>query len=367
MIRSTKVTLRFANSAKRNTVKSLVSEYSKITQKFINMFWGLPKIPILPPKEFTNKIDTRLSARLIQCAGKQASGIIRGTLKKHKRRLYVLKQLDRKGDIEGATRLRKAIERNPVSKPEIEFVEPQLDARFFKVEFDNHTTFDGWITLSSLGDSRKISLPFKKTKHFNKLSNLGQIMPSIRISEKMITFCFEIPDSPKKEAGETIGVDVGLKNIFTCSDKQYGQIDSHGHSLESITQKIARRKKGSKRFQKATAHRKNYINWSLNRFNLSGIKEIRREDLKHVRLYKTSSRLLSHWTYTDIFDKLDRLCEEQGVLVTKVNPAYTSQTCPACGKISKANRKGLYYSCSCGYSANADYVGSLNVLGAYSP
>lgn len=47
-----------------------------------------------------------------------------------------------------------------------------------------------------------------------------------------------------------------------------------------------------------------------------------------------------------------------------VNPAYTSQTCPSCGYVSRANRSGVKFHCrSCGRKSHADVVGALNILG----
>ena len=56
-------------------------------------------------------------------------------------------------------------------------------------------------------------------------------------------------------------------------------------------------------------------------------------------------------------------CEENSVLLTKVNPAYTSQTCSHCGTKDKTNRKGETYSCKvCGLIIDADYNASINIL-----
>ncbi|SIO27907.1 RNA-guided endonuclease InsQ/TnpB family protein [Nitrosomonas cryotolerans] len=50
--------------------------------------------------------------------------------------------------------------------------------------------------------------------------------------------------------------------------------------------------------------------------------------------------------------------------VLKVNPQYTSQTCPRCQHVSRDNRKSQSaFECTeCGFKANADLVGALNVL-----
>ncbi|SIO44647.1 RNA-guided endonuclease InsQ/TnpB family protein [Nitrosomonas cryotolerans] len=50
--------------------------------------------------------------------------------------------------------------------------------------------------------------------------------------------------------------------------------------------------------------------------------------------------------------------------VLKVNPQYTSQTCPGCQHVNRDNRKSQSaFECTeCGFKANADLVGALNVL-----
>ncbi len=48
----------------------------------------------------------------------------------------------------------------------------------------------------------------------------------------------------------------------------------------------------------------------------------------------------------------------------KVNPAYSSQTCPSCGYVSRRNRSGVKFHCrSCGREGHADVVGGKNLLG----
>jgi len=47
-----------------------------------------------------------------------------------------------------------------------------------------------------------------------------------------------------------------------------------------------------------------------------------------------------------------------------VPPHYTSQTCPCCGHVAKANRKtqAKFECVACGYANNADIVGAMNIL-----
>ena len=61
---------------------------------------------------------------------------------------------------------------------------------------------------------------------------------------------------------------------------------------------------------------------------------------------------------------LEYKLQRQGGRLIKVNPRYTSQTCPVCGHVSKDNRKSqaVFVCEKCGYTANADLVASINIL-----
>jgi putative transposase len=47
----------------------------------------------------------------------------------------------------------------------------------------------------------------------------------------------------------------------------------------------------------------------------------------------------------------------------KVNPAYSSQTCPSCGHVSRRNRSGTKFHCQvCGREGHADGIGGIGLL-----
>ena len=76
---------------------------------------------------------------------------------------------------------------------------------------------------------------------------------------------------------------------------------------------------------------------------------------------------LQYWSYRQVTDKLERLCEENGVHLIKVDPAYTSQTCSICG--SHGVRSNEIFTCEkCNVKIDADYNASTNILhrGIYS-
>jgi putative transposase len=55
--------------------------------------------------------------------------------------------------------------------------------------------------------------------------------------------------------------------------------------------------------------------------------------------------------------------ESAGRVLISVDPRNTSRTCPGCGHVSGDNRltQADFVCVACGYTANADVVGALNI------
>ncbi len=363
MIKCSKLTLKYSNTEKANSLDEFINEYQDVVRTFVDLLWEQEKIPRLLPKENTSKLNSSwLSKRAIQCAAKQASAIIRGTRKKQKQRQFVYERLVSEGKYKQARKLKNIIDETNISKPNVKSLELELDSRFVTLDWDNATSFDGWLTLSSFGKRLKIKLPVRKSKHFNWLCSRGKLKSGVRLSKNMATFNFEIPTPAKKDSGVVLGIDIGSTNAITCSNGFQSKQDKHGWDLSKIQNRLSKRKKGSQGFRKAQQHRTNYVNWSINQLCLKGVKKLRIENIKHLRRGHKSSRKLSHWAYTAIFDKLEDICSTSGVQMERVNPAYTSQRCSQCGWVRKSNRQGQRFKCkSCFYESDADLNASKNI------
>ena len=74
--------------------------------------------------------------------------------------------------------------------------------------------------------------------------------------------------------------------------------------------------------------------------------------------------MLSNFGKRIIEEKFKSINEKYGIVITEVNPAYTSQTCSKCGYIEKKNRKSQEtFICGfCGKKQNADINASKNIL-----
>ncbi len=378
-IRSSKLSTKFVNKEKQDKLLKIFNEYKRLLQEFINYFYwncDLEKLPKFCSSEDYKKIDSFFSARLKQAIGKQALGIVRGTFQKQKQRIYKYEKLKEEGNFKEANKLKKVIDKTNISCPEVKNLEMEISKNIASIDFDNNTSFDGWVTLGPLFSEEylkenpglnKIHIPLRRTRHFNRLMKKGQLKGSILISPKQITFRFEIEKKEKLE-GKTLGVDIGLLNTISCSNGLQTGANNHGQTLDSICKKLSKKKKGSKAYLKAQRHRQNFINWSINQLDLEGVSEVKRENIKNLRKFKRTSRLMNSWTYTEVLDKLDRYCEEQNVLVTKISPSFTSQRCSVCGWTRKANRKGKLFKCTCcGFTGDADLNASLNISFSLKP
>lgn len=82
---------------------------------------------------------------------------------------------------------------------------------------------------------------------------------------------------------------------------------------------------------------------------------------------KKENRMLGRWTFYDLKQRIEMKAKEYGIVVSVVNPAYTSQRCSHCGYISHESRpdKGeshKWFTCvKCGKHLDADYNAAVNL------
>lgn len=341
MQRAVTISVDNANSIKKNKLDILFEESKRVVNLYVVDLWQAKNFN---SKFVTNKVDTWLSARLQQCLGKQALQIVKSQRRKKKKTLPVF------------------------TKDVIE-----LDERFIDIRLDENS-FDIWIKLTSLGNKLNIKLPARKHKHLNKYLSTGWMLKkSMRLRKfegrYFIDLYFEKPEPAKKADGVAVGCDIGYKKLLVFSDGSKSNTD-----FTKIYEKIARKKQGSKQFKRTLKERDNLINREINNLNLQGVKTLVVEDLKNVKhkskFSKKFNNLCQRWSYPKVLDKTGRFCEDNGIELVKVPPAYTSQICSVCGFQHRDNRNGEKFLCGkCGVRMDADYNASINILhrGVYSP
>lgn len=190
----------------------------------------------------------------------------------------------------------------------------------------------------------------------------------------------EIPDPTEQETENALGVDVGIVNLAVDSDgnfysgEEVERTRQRMHKTRRRLQKCGTRKAKRKlkqlsgkqaRFQRDTNHvitKRSVENAqrtqrAIHLENLEGIRQ-------RTRVMRREQRgRHSNWSFAQLRDMIEYKARLAGLPVRIVAPEYTSQRCPACGHISKANRvsQSEFLCCDCGLSLNADYVGAINI------
>jgi putative transposase len=80
-----------------------------------------------------------------------------------------------------------------------------------------------------------------------------------------------------------------------------------------------------------------------------------------------NKRKLHSWSYAQFYDFTLYKAQERGIIVVKIDPCYTSQTCSRCGHQARNNRRSqsLFLCRKCGYCLNADLNASYNIKEKY--
>ncbi|HUR05059.1 MAG TPA: transposase [Nonomuraea sp.] len=91
------------------------------------------------------------------------------------------------------------------------------------------------------------------------------------------------------------------------------------------------------------------------------------EDLQgirgRVRAHRLQRRTLHSWAFAQQIAFTRYKAARAGVAFLLVDPAYTSQACPECGNVSRANRpaRGRFVCTWCGLAGHADHIAARNI------
>ena len=199
-----------------------------------------------------------------------------------------------------------------------------------------------------------------------------------------IPVTYDIEDANLSDVCNIVGIDRGINFVVATYDSKH---KSGFVSGKTIKQKRAAYSKLRKELQmrqtpsarrriKAIGQRENRWMQDVNHCVSKALVESNPkhtlfvlEDLTGVRNATervcTKNRYVSvSWSFYDLEQKLIYKAKQNQSTVIKVNPRYTSQCCPVCGHIEKANRnKKLHlFTCkNCGYKSNDDRIGAMNL------
>jgi len=355
MRRSSKHTIKYATAKKKDLLNKMFLVWGDYLQKTIDLMWE-GKVPISKYMS-CKQIDWMegLGGQYKSLIYKEASGIVKGVKAKKGKK----------------------------SKPKVENFTINFDKAQVGVEISKTSEFDKWVKLrlpfikegekGKRPERMEIFVPIKEHRQSLKFKDWNRVA-GVRISKNFVTFNYKKEISEKKSYGKTVGIDMGYKKLLVTSEG-----DVIGFEMESVYEKISRKKQGSNSFKRALVERDNKINYFINRDLDLNSKELVIENLCNVKkgekgkkrkIRKVFMNKLQRWSYAKCVKKLEMLCEENRVLLTRVDPAFTSQRCSVCGFTDKKNRCGERFLCvDCGLLLDADYNAAINLshMGVCNP
>ena len=347
---------KWLTKSKMSELKDILQEYARICNYFVEKYEkDIPekkKFDLLHAEQIQTCIqetDTFLTARLIKQAFSDAHGAI------------------------------QSAKSNAENRKDKKYFRPMFNGKKMILSecsqehrlAENTILFDYNITLKCLrtdkGRGYKISIPLKKHVQFNKWNNLGKVSKSVTITDKYVMFSFKIETGEKKQAGNMLGFDFGMKRLGTLSN---GEII--GKDIEEHLYELQRKKRCSKAYYRKKEEIKEYINKEIKDIPFNDTQLIVVEKLKNMkykmkergRLSKNIRSVFYNLSYKQVLSRIQMLCEENRVTFRSVLPYNTSTECSKCGHIEKGNRlsQESFVCQNCGYSDNADYNASKVIL-----
>lgn len=235
------------------------------------------------------------------------------------------------------------------------------------------------------GKAKKTIFPALITERDKKIlqeAKLGLMRVVEKSGKWFAQISLEVPTPSQKPTKEQLmGIDLGLK-VPAVAVTNEGKTKFFGNGRENKFMKrkfrktrkcLGEKKKLStlrklhdkeQRWMKDKDHKisREIVNFAVD----NQVSIIRLEQLTNIRKTTRTSRKneknLHTWSFYRLAQFIEYKANMVGIKVEYVDPAYTSQKCPACD--SKNKVKDRKYACSCGYKTHRDRVGAINIIHA---
>jgi IS605 OrfB family transposase len=356
LIRSTKCSLKFSTKKKVLELTTILNEYGKVVNIFIQYFWLNPDkaSKVLLLKDIVDIPETWLSARLRKVAAREAIDMVLATKTRWKDKPDKMVIPVHKG------------QRMYVSCTIADLVSTKNNG--YKTE--ESRLFDAWLHIASVGNKMIMDLPIKYHKHFNKYNNIGKRLNSYIITKNYVQFSFEIVTETKKEGLKCIGIDTGINALASLNNG-----NQYGLDIKGCIERVKRCKQKSNGYYVAKRALKQRIDETAKEILVKETPDlIVVEQLKNMgyktklkaRLSKSIRASIGTWNWKYWLKRLEMQCELNRVSFRTVSPYYTSTTCPVCGQTNRGNRNGEKFLCqNCGHADNADINAGKNILNRF--
>ena len=239
----------------------------------------------------------------------------------------------------------------------------------------------GWVRIRQsceiTGELRNVSLTRKLEKWYVSIQ--------VRVPEVL----------PAADLQLTLGIDLGLVNFATLSNGEQIQplkaLACKQARLRRYQKSVSRKIKGSSNWKKAvkkvarTHHRiaNCRSDWThklttdlADRFPVIAIEDLKVSNMsasskgsvanpgKRVRQKAGLNKAILDASWAEFRRQIEYKLTARGGRLVAVNPAYTSQTCHACGHVDAANRssQSTFTCVACGHTDHADVNAARNIL-----
>jgi len=194
-----------------------------------------------------------------------------------------------------------------------------------------------------------------------------------------------LDEAPASDGQAIMGIDLGIKVPAVAHTRGKGtRFFGNGRYQRYMRRRFYARRKKLQKAKKPRAVKRSKgkeaqwmknINHQLSRQIVNhaheqGVGTIKVESLAGIRKGTTrpsrgakarkNNRMKNSWSFYQLTMFIAYKAERLGITVEQVDPAYTSQECPACGARNKAQDR-TYVCAECGWMGHRDTVGAINI------
>ncbi len=196
-------------------------------------------------------------------------------------------------------------------------------------------------------------------------------------------------NAPAVQSDVTCGIDLGEIHSIAAFETSGNTIIVTGRLLRSVKQyqlkklaelsrKLSKCKTNSRRHKKLRRAKRimlqktnaqirdlnhkitrSFVAWAIEN-NVSKVYVGNPEGVQRKKHRRVVSQKLSRWNFGKHMEYLEYKLAAVGIVFEKISEAYSTQSCPQCGRRHKCTSRN--YRCICGYTAHRDIHGARNIL-----
>src|SRR3989440_6467036 len=394
----THIRLVEVNPGKLAALDALAPFYLALCQQYVTLFCTTE-----PPNKLRDPLyRTPLSERWHRVAMQQAAGIAR-SWRSNRTTAYQQYQDDllryRKQQAVGTlTASAKEPQWHEWNVPTLRELCIQANVNVVKLEPSSDSTYDYWLTISTLSKGQPMLIPVKlaayhkehltdpKTHQARKLNTSVQLNKREGVWWLMLSYDEDVPVQTPPDA-PVVGIDVGIANFVTTSTgKHYGSFHKNLRARHKRDRAKRRRKaklrsclkkKGVKKLsstssstgQKLLRQTQQETNRAVNQCfadpEHEGV-QFAYEQLSVATMRfkaRAQNAYLKASHLGHIPQQIQWNSQKRGVKATPVLSAYSSQECSVCHYTDRKNRPNQQTFCCqvCGFETHADHNASVNI------